>query len=235
MNHERTFDLIPIYALGALNPEEARLVQEHLEQCAVCQSELRAYQQVVADLSLAARQRTPPEAVKQRLMAQVRQQPSQPQKTPGQAGFLGWLTHITPAWSLVSLVFILALAVSNIWLWQRLNNLTKREKFHVVALAGTEFTPGSSGVLVISTDGADGTLVVENLPVLDTAQQYQLWLIKDGARTSGGVFSVSKTGYGHMGIWGVGSLLEFDAFGITIEPAGGSPGPTGNKVLGGDL
>ncbi len=235
MSHEQVFDLIPAYALGALNEMEARLVQEHLEQCAACQSELRAYRQVAEDLALAVHQRTPPETIKQRLMARVRLTASQPQKAPETGGFLAWLTHLTPAWSLVSLVLLLTLVVSNVWLWQRLNNQTQREKFHVVTLAGTDFTPGSSGVLVISTDGADGTLVVENLPVLDEAQQYQLWLIKDGARTSGGVFSVSKTGYGHMGIWDVGSLLDYQAFGITIEPAGGSPGPTGKKVLGGDL
>jgi anti-sigma-K factor RskA len=30
-------------------------------------------------------------------------------------------------------------------------------------------------------------------------------------------------------------LKAFSTFGITIEPAGGSPGPTGDKVLGGGL
>jgi anti-sigma-K factor RskA len=30
-------------------------------------------------------------------------------------------------------------------------------------------------------------------------------------------------------------LLKFQAFGITVEPTGGSPGPTGEKVMGGEL
>ena len=69
---------------------------------------------------------------------------------------------------------------------------------------------------------------------LDDAQQYQLWLIRDGERTSGGVFSVSQSGYTAMQVYSREPLASFDAFGITIEPYGGSPGPTGDKVLGGD-
>jgi anti-sigma-K factor RskA len=77
--------------------------------------------------------------------------------------------------------------------------------------------------------------VVDSLPVLDVTHQYQLWLIKDGKRTSGGVFSVSQAGYGALAISSPQPLKEFAAFGITIEPAGGSPGPTGDKVMGGSL
>ena len=234
--HEQVFDLIPAYTIGALSQAEARQLEQHLVQCATCQAELRAYQTVVEALPLAVPQRTPPEAVKQRLMSQVRRPVSPPQAAPRGIGILAWLTRLTPAWSLVSLVLILALATSTIWLWQRLNSMQQRQKFYVVNLAGTEINSAASAVLVISTDGADGTLVVERLPILDEAQQYQLWLVRADTRTSGGVFSVSKSGYAHMGIYGVdASLLDFESFGVTIEPAGGSPQPTGEKVLGGEL
>jgi anti-sigma-K factor RskA len=62
-----------------------------------------------------------------------------------------------------------------------------------------------------------------------------LWLIQDGQRTSGGVFSVSDEGYGSLWISSPEPLATYSAFGITIEPAGGSPGPTGDKVLGSPL
>jgi anti-sigma-K factor RskA len=60
-------------------------------------------------------------------------------------------------------------------------------------------------------------------------------LIKDGKRTSGGIFTVRANGYGSLLIKAGNSLLGYTAFGITIEPAGGSPEPTGAKVLGGNL
>ena len=105
----------------------------------------------------------------------------------------------------------------------------------IVMLTGTEAAPGVTGTIVITTAGESGTLVVDGLPSLDEARQYQLWLIRDGQRTSGGVFSVNPEGYGLLWISSPANLTSYGAFGITIEPAGGSPGPTGDKVLGGIL
>jgi anti-sigma-K factor RskA len=139
-----------------------------------------------------------------------------------------------PAWGLVSLVLLVVLAVSNLWLWGRLRQLESTEQFFVIPLAGTDAHPEGSGLIVISSDGKYGTLVVEELPLLDESQQYQLWLIRDGVRTSGGVFSVYGSGYASLHVRSEEPLISFDSFGVTVEPAGGSPGPTGEKVLGGD-
>jgi anti-sigma-K factor RskA len=60
-------------------------------------------------------------------------------------------------------------------------------------------------------------------------------LIQDGERTSGGVFSVKQGGYAAKVIYAPLPLADYSSFGVTIEPAGGSPSPTGDKVLGGNL
>jgi anti-sigma-K factor RskA len=116
---------------------------------------------------------------------------------------------------------------------------------HTIALSGTQAAPAATGLIVISLDGHHGTLVVDRLPELDEAQQYQLWLIKDGQRDlwlikdgqrdNGGVFSVSHEGYGSVWLDSPQPLVDYSAFGVTVEPAGGSSGPTGEKVLGGSL
>ncbi len=54
-------------------------------------------------------------------------------------------------------------------------------------------------------------------------------------RTDAGVFSVNEEGYGKLHIDLPKGLSAYTGFGITIEPAGGSPAPTGEKVLGLDL
>jgi anti-sigma-K factor RskA len=93
----------------------------------------------------------------------------------------------------------------------------------------------AKGLMVLTGDGRSGTLVVDGLPKLGPERQYQLWLIQDGQRTSGGVFSVDSWGYGAMVIESERPLDSFQSVGVTIEPAGGSPGPTGEKVLSGEL
>jgi anti-sigma-K factor RskA len=105
----------------------------------------------------------------------------------------------------------------------------------VVAMVGTDAVPAAVGTLVISEDGEYGTLVVDGLPALDPDHQYQLWLIRDEQQTSGGVFSVNPEGYGALWISSPEPLSSYPVFGITIEPEGGSPGPTGDKVLGSSL
>jgi hypothetical protein len=49
------------------------------------------------------------------------------------------------------------------------------------------------------------------------------------------VFSVTPQGYGCLLILSPLPLGSYQRLGITEEPAGGSPGPTGRRVLGGSL
>ncbi|HEX9615972.1 MAG TPA: anti-sigma factor, partial [Anaerolineales bacterium] len=147
-------------------------------------------------------------------------------------GFFG----LSPAWLVSGFLLILLLGASNLLLWQQVRELREsRPQFEVVSLLGTEAAPGATGMIVISSEGTHGTLVVDELPDLGEDEQYQLWLIRDGQRTSGGVFSVSQDGYGSVWVSSPDPLASYPSFGITIEPAGGSPGPTGKKVLGNDL
>lgn len=237
MEHEHVLEQIPAYALGALDAEDVLQIRAHIERCAACRAELLAYQNAASMLALAAPQQEPPAGLKQQIMKKAALSP----RKPAAGSFTVWrsladrLYRLAPAWGLASLALVFLLVISNIWLWQRVVNLESKSKFQVVALAGTEVNPQASGVLVIGSDGMEGTLVVEHLPSLDAARQYQLWLIQDGKRTSGGVFSVDEGGYATLQIDSPASLLSFDAFGVTIEPYGGSSGPTGDKVLGGEL
>jgi anti-sigma-K factor RskA len=145
--------------------------------------------------------------------------------------------RLFPAWGLVSLVFILALAGFSFSLWQRVNQIefSTAQGMRAVPLSPADAQSTATGFVLISADGEDGALVVDGLPPLGEDQQYQLWLIRDGTRTSGAVFSTDEKSYGGTRIRSPLSLLEYSAVGITVEPAGGSPQPTGPRVLGGPL
>jgi anti-sigma factor ChrR (cupin superfamily) len=61
-----------LYALGALEGEEAREFEEHVAAgCAACGAELREFEGVVGDLGLAAPEAEPPAGVRARLLALV--------------------------------------------------------------------------------------------------------------------------------------------------------------------
>lgn len=239
-SQEHYFDLLPAYALGSLDDEEQLQVSEHLAVCAICQAELQAYDQIVEDMPLAMLEREPAPEVKKRVMAHARGGDlAQEGSRDG-----GWWFRLTkamrtnaPAWGLVGLLLILSLGLSNIFLWGRLNRIESISQNALISIPmqGTDATPQAVGMLVVSQNGEHGTLIVDGLPILEEISQYQLWLIRDGQRSSGGIFSVSEDGYGSLWVSAPDPLLSYSAFGITVEPAGGSPGPTGAKVMGGEL
>jgi len=137
----------------------------------------------------------------------------------------------------LGLALIVVMAMGNVLLWRQLN-LSKNQAatpMRVIALANTADSLQAAGTLIMDQRGEYGTLVVDNLATLDSGKQYQVWLKRDGERVSGGVFSVNSEGYASMEILAPMPLIQYDSVGITIEPAGGSPGPTGAKVLGGDI
>ncbi len=232
---EHVVDLLPGYALGSLDDDEKQAVTRHLSGCDDCRAELLAFQAVTDQLGFAAPARTPPPALKARVMEKVLAQRRAAPPAQERRGWAEMFRFLSIAWSLASLVIVTGLVVSNLALARQVRELraiANPTNFRTLALAGTEAVPEASGIIVISPDGRYGTVIVEQLPPLDEAHQYQLWLIKDGERTSGGVFSVGRAGYGSMYVRSPEPLVSYTGFGVTVEPAGGSPGPTGEKVLG---
>ncbi len=236
-------DWIPAYALGILPDDEREGVAQHMARCLRCQAELRAYQHILDQLPQTVPQRTPPPELRARLLQAATRAPEPlPFRAPARPNPFAWLLRPMPALvGVVGLVLIVALAGLNVVLLQQAQRPAATTPapvaatdFRMVRLTSPNVN-GGTGLLVISDNGAYGTLVVDGLMPLASNQQYQIWLIKNGVRTSGGVFSVESTGYGMLEIEAPLPLIQYQSFGITIEPYGGSPGPTGEKVLGGSL
>lgn len=228
-------DLLPALALGILDSEETSRAQEHLAGCLICRRELAAYESSTAELAHAAPSLAPSPQVKERLMARV--QAVRPRR-PAPVASRPWLERLLPAWGLASVILVIALGALNLLLWQRFNKMDaflSPGGMRAVPLSPVEAASPATGFVLVSADGDEGALVVDGLPPLGEAQQYQLWLIRDGKRTSGAVFSTDENSYGGTRIRAPESLLSYSAVGITIEPAGGSPQPTGTQVLAGIL
>lgn len=236
--HNDILELIPAYALGILEEDDTTLVATHLSTCSSCQAELSRFETVVDSLPMAAEERDSSAKLRQRLMSQIQTQTAvtdpPPQTLQNRKSW--WQTilprlqnafhqpYARPAFILATIILI----VGAFFIWQQTTSTQ-------IKLTATTAAPDATGLIKIAPTDGDAALSVAGLPPLTPDQQYQLWLIKDGQRISGAVFSVADDGSAMIPIRSERPLNEFDAFGITIEPAGGSPGPTGERVLGYNL
>jgi anti-sigma-K factor RskA len=253
MTEEHISDTLPAYALGILEEADLLKVARHLSHCRVCARDLETYQAVVDSLAMVTPLHNPAPDLKAGVIRRVeaaarRAPPANRGLAPADPGKSGtrWLDLLSGLWgsptglALVVLAFLLVLflGTNNFLLWQRINELEARvpgNDVQIIRLDGSASAPQAVAYMIVFDNNHYGSLTVENAPVLREDQQYQVWLVRDGEQTSGGVFSVSDTGYGVLQVYSKQPLEVYDAFGVTIEPAGGSPAPTGEKILSEEL
>jgi len=234
IDHDHINDLLPIYALGCLDNDEAALVSQHLAVCDTCQNRLTEYRQSVDLLVHVAPEVFPPNTLKTQLLRRIaatsdthgRLQRTPPKRRMGSRFF--------PAWAIVGLIIIVGLAGINLMQWQ--NHLRKIQaevagELLIVRMKGTSRAPEGDGTFVIGQDCKQAVLVASDLPVLDEGHQYQLWMVKDEQRISGGIFSVGSNGYATVKIYSKELLTNFRTFEVTVEPTGGSLKPGDYLVM----
>jgi len=90
--------------------------------------------------------------------------------------------------------------------------------------------PTAAGTVTTTADGAV-TLAVMNLPPPEADQTYQAWLIVGDTPISAGTFAVDATGRALLTLANP-PAAAFDAFGVSLEPAGGSQTPTEIVLVG---
>jgi anti-sigma-K factor RskA len=90
----------------------------------------------------------------------------------------------------------------------------------------------ATGMLVEPATGPP-LLLAHDLPALPASQAYQAWVIRDGRPISARVFPPGAGGelLGELSQ----DVAGASTVAITVEPAGGSPGPTGPIVLAANL
>lgn len=232
-------ELLPAYALDSLEEAEKHNVDEHLTGCYLCRAELRAYQDVAEQIALLAPVTFPSVDLQSRLAERIqRLKPARASSAYRHSTRPPLFRRLMPVGAIVGLVLIVGLALSNLVLWQRLNDLEVLAGplgMRAVTLQNTHAAPQASAFVIISSDGENGVLVVDELPELESGREYQLWLVRGEETVSGAVFSVDETGYRGLRIEAPDSLLNYSAVRVTIEPEGGSLQPKGAEVLNGSL
>jgi anti-sigma-K factor RskA len=103
------------------------------------------------------------------------------------------------------------------------------------SLAPTEGRPGRARVL-LDTDTGEAAVVLADVPVLEPGKTYELWAIRgSNAPEPAGLLAVADASGAAVHVPPIPKPGDVTAFAISIEPAGGSPSPTGPVVLVGGV
>lgn len=253
---DEVHSLIPAFALGATDPEEAELVKARLAVCPHTAEELADFAELSEALLYAAPPLEAPASVEAKLRRALAGAGAPASTRPAR---MSWRRRLAAVWQppaarwsgVVALVLLALLVGTNLyWSGQVTRLQTAQADLHqqlaerddviaeisagkalqLVLPPADETGPAHATVLFVP-DGKQAVVYAENFPPLPEGMVYQLWLIEDGQRVSGGLFRVNEKGLGMSLIQAPKPILSYDAMGVTPEPEGGSPGPTAPPVV----
>lgn len=236
--HAPFIEDIPAYVMGALDADEAAVLEAHLETCVSCRTELAGYRTLSQSLLMAVPPKRPSAALRKNLQSRLpgAQKTSRPR--------IGW-----PFGQLATGMAILALLALNLISFVQLQQIRGQQAALLNQVQDAQVALGMlsssdvqtlpinagsiSGTLLLNKNQNQAVLVLEDLPMLATNQVYQMWLVKpDGGRVSAGLFLPERgQSYITRVISSQQILSNFTGIGVTVEPAGGSDQPTGQRIF----
>lgn len=240
MTHDELTALLPAYVVGALEPDERRAVEQALAADPAARALLADYQASAAALVALAPLRTAPEHLHADLQARL--DARRPTRQPDAARLrrAPWRRLPRPAWVAAALVVVIAGGVLAALLLRRddsappaadgaralYSEIAALDHALRYAVVARDLKPDVSGELVASPDGRRAVIRVEGLPVLTEENVFQLWLVDDaGVRTSGGLFRQTDGDATYIEVPLAAPFDAYQRFGVSLEPAGGSPFP----------
>lgn len=219
------------YSLGALTPEEAEAFEARLDAPAVA-AEVAACRAAVEAMAVAPALRTPPPALRDRILTAT--EAARPSPAPR---ILRW-PRLAP-WLAAAAMLLVAMGLGA-RVAQQQAAINEYQAFlampNTVRMEASDAAPDAHGQFYLAPNSRHAMLTASDLPALPDDKVYQLWLVdKNGVRENGGLFRVDEGGYATMIVRASRPLGEYARIGVTTEPKGGSPGPTSGRIIGADL
>lgn len=248
MTHGEVQSLLGAYALDAVDPGEAAVIEEHLAECPRCRAEISGYRDTAALLGNLGGD-APPD-VWDRLASelafersQVERAPS-PMKAPKVLQFRQRSQTSLPviaAMVAAAAVIIGLLGVSTIRLQHRVDNLRNAVSAGGLqqAAAAAALDPNHTTVLLASADGRLNAQVViqpdgnaywvrSDLPRIDARHTYQVWGLSNGQIVSLGLLGSAPRLVAFRVEPGVSRLM------VTAEQQGGRTAPSTAALIQGE-
>lgn len=172
---DKVKDLLPGYALGALDDPEVGVIERHLRLCMPCQIAARADRAVVEQLGFAAPLHQPPPEMKACLMSRVAREPrTYTALFPARPRIR--LRGI-PRWLVAAAVLPwLAVMALSAHLFMSLQN-TPAHALKVMNVVGSR---GETGHLAMITGETTAFLMLTHMPALRAGRWFTCWLERNG-------------------------------------------------------
>ena len=218
------------YALGALEPDEARDFRAHMDNCAACREDVAAFEGVTRGLPTASVQYATPRGLRRRVMREVRgtsqDAPARATGSPRVAPRRVRRPLLIPRRTLAGLGAAAAVAAA-VLVGVAIGSSRGGSGSRLIQ-AQVMGAPGSAQLRIA---GGRGELMVRNLPAPGAGRIYEVWLERgqSAPAPTNTLFSVSSAGAGDVGV--AGSLNGVSEVLVTSEPAGGSRVPTMPPVI----
>lgn len=252
LTHEETLELLGAFALDAVEPAEAEAISAHLARCPRCRDEVASLREVAAMLgntggeapagiwdAIASRIERPASALGDRPAPRL----ASLEEARRRRG-IGNRVALKLG-SVAAAVAVVAVAVLGAEVWkldQRLGHVaaTSRSASLAGAAKNALLDPSAQRIILDSTEGHSlapaAEIVVEpsgeafffnrSMAPLPRDKTYQLWAVRNGQAVSLGILGGHpRTVVLSFQLGGGGYTLA-----MTVEPAGGSPAPTGAPV-----
>lgn len=251
-------DLLPAYALGALDGDDLREMEEHLAGgCEECRRQLAQWDLDLESLAASVPPVVPSDMTRTRVLRLVAGAAPASRRLP-------WWTALAAAALLAVAIWGVAGQLRMSGELDRLEGERNRlasqveqlgrevtqvrgeaqrasQALQVVAapgvrlvtLAGLGPSPEAAGHTYVNPLRRDALFYASNLPALPSDKTYELWYIADGKPVAAGTFAVDPGGIASVKVEHVPDVASIQAWAVTIEPAGGVAQPTGAMVLKG--
>jgi anti-sigma factor RsiW len=180
------------YALDALDPDERRAYEDHLEDCERCREELGSFWETTDALAVAASGPVPGEGLRERVLAAARAEPQHV------VPFAPRRQRAVPALAAVAAVAAVVALGIGIWATQvsgdlddaRLALEREREAAAVLADPAARMVAleAGEGRLVVLPDGR-AVLVLDDLDAAPTGKTYEAWIVERGNPVPAGIFA----------------------------------------------
>jgi anti-sigma-K factor RskA len=229
--HADRRDDIAAFALGALDADEARELESHLEGCRTCRAYLAELSSAVDLIPASVPQMEAPPALRERLVETVRTEAKRidevSQASEPVVATSRWRTWrgiaARPATAMAAGAVLVA-GVAAGWL---LHDSESTEHSLIPANPTAAAPPGSVSASLDRVDGS-ATLEVRRMPALPRNDVYEVWAVRGRAMRPQSTFVLRHDGTANAA---VPHLTGASAVLVTQEPHGGSNSPTAPPLL----
>lgn len=227
-SNQAWFDQLAAYALGALEPAEAQEVEAHLGECDRCQEHLRWLDPAVQALPEGVERMRPPKRLRERVMTEVRADAKRAAAANKERlpGWLRWLGSGPYGWKPALALAAVALLLVAFVGYEVGNNGSGESAAPLSELTQEE----RSGIKVaMVSEGAGGTLKLEDVEPLPEDRVLEAWVQRDGeVEPVPALFVPDDEGNASTVIEDMDGV---EIVMVTHEPQGGSETPTSEPIV----